>query len=71
MKAYKIEILVIDFDRIGIHEIIGELENVSYPNDCINVEVMDSKMADIGKWHDEDPLNHKETTQQEYIRLFS
>lgn len=39
MKAYKIEILVIDFDELGEAAIKEELERVSFPNDCITTEL--------------------------------
>lgn len=71
MKAYKIELLVIDFDEIGIHEIVSELENANYANDCISPEFKSSKVADIGEWYNDHPLNKIETSDAEYRRLFS
>ncbi len=57
MKAYKIELLVIDHDECGGDEIAGHIENVNYPNDCISPNVLSIKEADIGEWHDNHPLN--------------
>jgi hypothetical protein len=39
MKAYKIELLIIDFDELGKDSIIQEIENANYPNDCLSPRV--------------------------------
>ena len=58
MKAYRIEVLVIDFEEIG-GEVIAELmERVRYPNDCVSPLVMSQQEADIGTWSDDHALNH-------------
>ena len=71
MKAYKIEILVIDFDGIGEDEIKSVIENAKYPNRCINPAVMDTKERDIGDWSDDHPLNKYETMAQAYQDIFT
>ena len=48
MKAYKVELLVLDFDGIGKDEIRVEIENVNYPNDCLSPDVMSIKGNDKG-----------------------
>lgn len=70
MKAYKIEILIIDFDQCGAEEIKDVLENTKYPNYCISPDVMKTTVVDIGEWRDDHPLNYKGTRQQEYERIF-
>lgn len=70
MKAYKIEILVVDFDRLGEGEIRSVLENTKYPNYCINPQVMRVDEREIGEWHDDHPLNKNSTFQQAYLDLF-
>ena len=70
MKAYKVELLIIDFDELGKDEIKDVIENTKYPNYCINPEVMKIQVSNIGKWTDEHPLNHTETCKEEYKRLF-
>lgn len=70
MKAYKLEILIIDNDNIGGTNIIEVLENQHYPNYCISPIVKDIVEADIGEWHDDHPLNKKSTYDIEYKRLF-
>ena len=70
MKAYKVEILIIDFDEIGGEEIQQVLENAHYPNRCIDPHVMEITEADIGEWDDEHPFNRSDTMLNEYERLF-
>jgi len=70
MKAYKVEILVIDFDEVGGEEIKEVLENTRYPNHCIDPHVMSIVEKDIGEWDDEHPFNLSHTMHEEYARLF-
>jgi hypothetical protein len=71
MKAYKIEILVIDFDNLGETGIKQELDNARFPNDCISLDVKSITVKDIGEWTDEHPLNKLATCDAEYHRLFA
>ncbi len=71
MKAYKIELLVIDFDEIGRDEIVSVLESARYPNRCISPDVKAVDERDIGEWDDDHPLNQYETADAEYERLFA
>ena len=70
MKAYKIELLVVDFDGLGEVNIKSEIETARYPNDCINPQVKTIEGRDIGQWHDNHPLNKRATADDEYRRLF-
>ena len=70
MKAYKIELLIIDFENMGGNEIVDVIENANYPNDCISPCVKDIKCVDIGEWSDDHPLNSSKTSDKEYKRLF-
>lgn len=70
MKAYKLEVLIIDFDNVGKEGIIDELQNANYPNDCIAPDVLTVKEADIGEWHDDHPLNKRSTKMVEVERIF-
>lgn len=66
MKAYKLEILVIDHEDIGEEEIKELIQNTRYINPIIkNVD-----SADIGEWSDDHPLNKRESADEEYERLF-
>ena len=71
MKAYKIEILVIDFNNLGADGIETELNNVNFANDCITLNVKSITEKDIGEWSDEHPLNQRKTCDTEYRRLFA
>ena len=67
MKAYKIEVLVIDIENIGELEIIESLKNTKY----IYPQVKDVKSVDIGEWSDEHPLNKRDNCEEEYKKLFN
>lgn len=70
MKAYKVEILVVDHDGLGADEIKSVFENIKYPNWCMYPEVKHITERDIGEWHDDHPLNLHSTAEREYKRLF-
>lgn len=71
MKAYKIELIIIDFDEIGEQEIKDVLENARYPNHCISPLVKNIESRDIGEWHDDHLLNIDSESDAEYSRLFT
>ena len=70
MKAYKVELLIVDHDKLGANEIRSVLENNHYPNHCMEPHIMDIQEKDIGEWTDEHPLNQLSTTIDEYKKLF-
>ena len=70
MKAYKLEILIIDHDDVGEEEIAYIIKNANYPNDCISPEVKSVDEAEIGEWTDDHPLNNSNTCGAEYDKLF-
>lgn len=70
MKAFKVELLIIDHDGLGAEQIKDVLENTKYPNWCISPEVMDVDERDIGEWHDGHPLNLLSKREAEYRLLF-
>lgn len=71
MKAYKIEMLIIDFDQLGERAIIETIETTRYPNHCISPSVRAIECRDIGLWDDNHPLNNKNKADAEYARLFA
>ncbi len=71
MKAYKLEILVIDHDECGPDDIASAIENARYPNRCISPKVKAIEEKDIGEWHDRHPLNLNSTSDEEYRRIFN
>jgi hypothetical protein len=70
MRAYRVELLIIDFDGLGEKGIAEVIENTKYPNRCISPSVMSMASADIGEWHDDHPLNKHSSAAAEYARLF-
>lgn len=71
MKAYKLELLIVDHDRLGGKAIVETLENQKYPNYCIAPRVMRIEERDVGLWTDDHPLNLLSTLKQEHDRLFN
>jgi hypothetical protein len=69
MKVYKIVLTVIDFDEVGQQGVIDALENARYPNRCIAPKVAAIHTADCGEWHDNHPLNKRDTADGEMARL--
>jgi hypothetical protein len=48
MKAYKLEVLIVDHDEVGEEGIVSVLQNTKYPNWCISPEVKSVQGVDIG-----------------------
>ena len=72
MKAYKVELLIVDFDGLGEEGIKDTLENTNYPNHCFPIiDVMNIVGKDIGEWTDGHPFNIKDKDTEEYNRLFN
>jgi hypothetical protein len=71
LKAYKLEVLILDHDEVGAKDIVEILENTSFPNHCINPQVKSITEADIGELTDDHPLNKRDTMEAEYRRLFN
>jgi hypothetical protein len=71
MKAYLLQVLVIDHDHLGADEVERVLEDANYPNNCIAPNVIKSQTAEIGDWDDDNPLNHSDTQAVEVDRLFN
>lgn len=66
MKAYKIELLIIDHEDMGIDEILDDLDNAQFTNP----QVKSVEVRDIGDWSDEHALNRNDTADAEYRALF-
>lgn len=71
MKAYKVELLIVNHDNLGSDEIKEVIENQHYPNHCIAPNVMNIVEKEIGEWNDDHPLNYVGSVFDEYQRLFS
>ena len=70
MKVTKLEIIVIDFDKIGEKDIADLVENARYPNRCISPSVISVESRDIGEWSDDHPLNKTDTADEFARNLF-
>jgi hypothetical protein len=70
VKVFKLEVMVIDHDRLGLDGVIHVLENAHYPNRCISPEIMGSSMREIDWADGENPLNYTATRDQAYEELF-
>ena len=66
IKAYKIEILVLDFEGGGEEHIKDAVENMRH----LNAQIMNSKSIDID-WSDDHPLNNCGTSARAYQDLFA
>lgn len=67
MKAYKIELVVVDFEDMGIEDIKNVLRNSRY----IHPNIIKCVAADIGEWEDDHPLNKQGTTYEQVQEIFS
>lgn len=71
MQAHKLEVFLIDFDKLGAVAVREAIENVRYPNDCIALSVKSCETREIGPWDDDHPLNQNATHDAEVARLFA
>lgn len=55
-KVHCITLMVVDSDNLGEEGVISELENVSYPNDCLSPRVASIATKTVA-WHDDHALN--------------
>lgn len=69
INAYKVEVLIIDFDGLGAKGIIETLENTRYPNHCMSPDVKSIVGKEI-EWSDDHPLNNMTTSDEAYSNLF-
>ena len=65
MKAYKVELCILDTELLGEATIVDILEGVKY----VYPKVKSIQCRDIGQWHDNHPLNLGD--EQYYKELFS
>lgn len=66
MKAYKVEVLVLDFEHMPEDDIAYFIENTRY----LNSKVMSIQSKEIGEWNDDHPLNKTDTVKQTYDELW-
>lgn len=69
MKVYRVTLEIIDFDGLGGENIIDEIRNTRYSNDCIDPKVIKLESSDIGDWDDNHPLNKKIGNKEYFNKL--
>jgi len=67
MKAYKVEVLVLDFEGYGKEEIENLLE---YQEAMLFIPI-EIEERDIGEWSDDHPLNSSRTREKKKKKLFA
>lgn len=71
VNVYKLTVMVIDHDGIGLGDVISVLKNTRYPNHCISPEVMASETRQIDWGDDSHPLNFRDKQGQAFKELFA
>ena len=66
MTAYKIEMIIVDFNGYGPEEVKLNVEQMRF----YNPDILDIQEADIGEWDDNHPLNYKGTSKEEKLEYF-
>lgn len=66
MKAYKVEIIVVDHGGHGPEELKTNLEQMRY----YSPDVIGIMEADIDEWYDQHPLNLRSTPLEEKLLYF-
>lgn len=66
MKAYLMQVLVVDYRNEGSDNIIYHLENAKY----ISPNVVSMREADVGVWDDDHPLNSYATRYDAMLAYF-
>lgn len=69
VNVCKVTLLIVDTDDLGEREIRSVIENVSYPNHCVNPRVMKVEAVEVD-YHDQHPINMRKTMDAEFTRLF-
>lgn len=70
VRVYRMEVLVVDHDRIGPDGARSALENARYSNRCVSprVVVLDERSVD---WSDDHPLSLRDDWRAAYDALFA
>ena len=66
MKAFKVEILVLDFEHMPEGDIVYFIESIKH----LYPKVTSIQSKEIGEWDDDHPLNRKDTAKQTYDDLW-
>lgn len=69
VPVYKIELLIVDHDGVGLDGIKAMIEEAHYPNHSIGPRVMGWHGTHVD-WSDNHPLNGRDTMLESYRYLF-
>ena len=69
VEIHKIELYIIDFDKLGADGVARTLANQSFPNDCITPNIVSVETKTV-QWHDDHPLNSLAICDMAYKELF-
>lgn len=67
MKAFKLELYVVDYEGLGLDVFLQNLDYMRYYSPVI----LDAVEADIGDWSDDHPLNSRKTTKEQKLSYFT
>lgn len=67
MKAYKVELIVVDHEGYGSNTLKQNIEDMRYYNPMV-ISIVD---GEIGDWTDFHPLNYSSTPLEEKLKYFN
>lgn len=70
LRVHRVTLLIVDHDDVGEDEIADIIENVRYPNRCINPQVVTVETREV-QWTDAHPLNADATRDEAFAELFA
>ena len=70
MKVHKVTLMIVDTDQLGAKDVREVIENARYPNHCIGPKVMQIESREIEWDEGNHPINFRDTSAQEFVRLF-
>ena len=68
-QVHKLIVLFVDHDELGVDGVWEVLENVHYPNHCINPIIMETQTREVA-WTDDHPLNKSHSMVAAFEELF-
>jgi len=69
LRVYKVELLIVDHDKLGDKGIKSAIENARYANRCIMPNVVALESREV-QWTDDHPLNLRDGWRPAYEALF-
>lgn len=69
VRVFKIELFIVDHDKVGADGIKEVIENQKFPNRCISPHVVRTESHEV-QWNDDHPLNGRDTWRAAYEAMF-